>query len=87
MQEAKLHAKDTKNYFFTYLYDSQLFSPGLFWYIYSTIMTYLLTIYRVNTKNFLYLKKLIKKFIVAYIIKKADVFIYKEIKKDLVRIV
>jgi hypothetical protein len=72
--------------FFTYLYDSELFSPGSFWCIYSTIRTHLLTTYGVNTKNFLRLKKLIKKFVDAHIVKKSDIFTYEEVKKALLEL-
>jgi len=47
---------------------------------------HLLIIYRVNTKNFLYLKKLIRKFVDAHIIKKSDIFTYEEVKKALLEL-
>lgn len=68
---------------FTYLYDSERFSLCVFWHMRSTLRVRMLNARRVNTKNYVILKTLLKKFTTDHIKKNPDAFSPDNIKRGL----
>ena len=65
--------------YFTHLFDSERFSPGTFWCVCRTLRVHILAVYRVNVRNYVSLKDLLKTFTQDHVKKKPDVFSYLEI--------
>ena len=69
--------------YFSMLAIKNRYSPGNYWCIYSTLKTLILAKHRVDIKQCVVLKKLIKKLTEDHIKKKPDMFLYSEIKHGL----
>ena len=69
--------------YFAMLCNTNRYSPGAFWCIYSTLRVHILCAHGVNAKEYIKLKALIKKFAIDHIKNKKDIFSYEEIREGL----